>query len=333
MPATREYHSIAEACTDLRQSAGSAVLPLFQQPDWFGLLHRHCLADRQPAIFRAQEDGADAWIFLTASPDGRASALANWYSFDWRPIFIGAPDTATRHRLLDAICRDLLARFRSIDLHPLQDSSDLLASLRRVGWFAVERAMGGRYLLDLGGRDFAAWWADRPGRLRSLVKRKRRKERYGIEIHDRLTDDLWRDYVLVDARSWKGAEEGIEFLRALAARESAAGRLRIGFARDREQAVAAQLWSIDGDTALIHKLGHDAAHDGGSPGTLLSHAMFAQAIDQDGVAHVDYGTGDNGYKADWMERRVPLLQVDAFNPRRPSAWLPAARTAISALVG
>ena len=57
------------------------------------------------------------------------------------------------------------------------------------------------------------------------------------------------------------------------------------------------------------------------------------AIDQDRVDLIDYGTGDNGYKTDWMERRIPLIRIDAFNPRRPSNWLPAARTAISALVG
>ena len=61
--------------------------------------------------------------------------------------------------------------------------------------------------------------------------------------------------------------------------------------------------------------------------------MFAQAIDGDRVDLIDYGTGDNGYKADWMEERIALHRIDAFNPRFASSWLPAARTAISALVG
>ena len=98
-------------------------------------------------------------------------------------------------------------------------------------------------------------------------------------------------------------------------------------------AVATQFWTVERGVALIHKLSHDRAHDGGSPGTLLSHAMFAHAFDTDGVETVDYGTGDNGYKTDWMEERVPLHRIDAFNPRFASSWLPAARTAISALVG
>ena len=97
--------------------------------------------------------------------------------------------------------------------------------------------------------------------------------------------------------------------------------------------MATQYWTVEHGVALIHKLSHDRAHDAGSPGTLLSHAMFAQAIDQDRVDLIDYGTGDNGYKADWMDERIALHRIDAFNPRYASSWLPAARTAISALVG
>ena len=109
--------------------------------------------------------------------------------------------------------------------------------------------------------------------------------------------------------------------------------MRLGFARLDGRAVATQLWTVEHGTALIHKLAHDSTQDEGSPGTLLSHAMFAHAIDQDRVATIDYGTGDNDYKREWMDERIPLHQIDLFNPRRASSWIPAARTCISALVG
>jgi hypothetical protein len=34
-----------------------------------------------------------------------------------------------------------------------------------------------------------------------------------------------------------------------------------------------------------------------------------------------------------MDDRLPRQRIDCFNPRFASSWLPAARTAISALVG
>lgn len=308
---------------------------LFDRIDWFDALHRHCFPDMPVRVLAAGDGAAQVWLFLVAPSPRRLSALANWYSFAWGPICPGVPDDGLKQNLLAMIARHLLANCAQIDLYPMDDSAPVVAALRRAGWLAVQRAMGGRHVLHVDGRSFADYWASRPGRLRNLVRRKSRNSAFTLSIADRLTDNLWRDYVDVLARSWKQAEPetGLDFLHDLACRESAAGTLRLGFARLDGRPVATQFWTVDRGTALIHKLGHDSACDAGSPGTLLSHAMFQQAIDQDHVRLIDYGTGDNGYKTDWMERRVPLYQVDAFNPRFASAWLPAARTAISALVG
>jgi hypothetical protein len=330
----REYHSLDEVQRRLAGRLDRAHMPgLFDRLDWYAALHAHCMADMPLRILTAAEDGREAWLFLTAPSPRHVSALANWYSFSWAPVFIGDPDPAVQLRLLERLARHLLTSCAVIDLYPLEDSAPMMQALRRAGWFAVRRAMGGRHLLPVEGRSFADYWASRPGKLRSLVKRKGRGSPFTLSIARRLTDDLWRDYVDVHDRSWKAAEPGLDFLRDLAERESAAGTLRLGFAQYDGRAVATQLWTVEHGVALIHKLSHDAAHDRASPGTLLSHAMFERAIDGDRVRLIDYGTGDNGYKTDWMEQRIPLHRIDAFNPRFASAWLPAARTAISALVG
>lgn len=336
MPATREYHSLSQvrAAVAGRMDHLHVANP-FLRLDWFEQLHAHCLGKSPVRIFQAMEGDAEAWLFLVQSADRRLSALANWYSFDWAPVFLGDPDAALRERLLQAIARAAMAGTAQIDFYPVSGSAAmLLRAFRSAGWFAVERAMGGRHVLRLNGRDFAAYWAGRPGSLRSLVKRKGRGDPFALSITDRMTDALWADYVDIHGRSWKEPEPALPFLRALADREEAAGALRLGFARQADgRAVAAQIWSIDGGTAYIHKLCHDQTLDRGSPGTLLSHAMFRQAIDADGVSVIDYGTGDNAYKTDWMEQRQTLMRIDCFNPRHGRAWIPAARTAISALVG
>ncbi|MEC3910784.1 GNAT family N-acetyltransferase [Sphingobium sp. CR2-8] len=334
MLASREYQTIEEARRALAGRLDRAHgLALFDRIDWFDALHRHCMADQPIRIVQAQMGDAQAWLFLLSAAPRRASALANWYSFSWAPLFVGAPDPAVQRHLLDSLARHLLATCAQIDLYPLEDATPMLAALRRAGWFAVRRAMGGRHVLHVAGRSFADYWASRPGQLRSLARRKGRGDRFALSVETRLTDHLWRDYVDVHGRSWKPAEPGIAFLRDLAERESAAGTLRLGFARLDGRAVAAQLWTVEDGVALIHKLSHDSSFDHASPGTLLSHRMFRQAIDQDRVRTIDYGTGDNSYKTDWMDLRLPLYRIDAFNPRFASAWLPAARTAISALVG
>ena len=338
MPDAREYRSLTQAREALGGRLDREAAPsLFDGIDWLQSLHLHCFARTPVRILHASEGDAELWLFLLSPQARRACALANWYSFSWNPIFLGIPDMALRQRLLRAAIGLLTPDVAMLDLFPVTAddgmAGELMRAFRGVGWFAVRRAYGGRYDLRLDGRDFATWWAQRPGPLRTLVKRRSRCPRLSISITDRLTDRDWHDYVAVGTRSWKEPEAALPFLRALAVRESDAGALRLGFARLDGVAIAAQLWTIDHGVALIHKLAHDRAHDALSPGTLLSHAMFAHAIDVDRVHAIDYGTGDNGYKADWMDRRRTLYRIDAFNPRFASSWLPAARAAISALVG
>ena len=74
------------------------------------------------------------------------------------------------------------------------------------------------------------------------------------------------------------------FLRALAEQEGAAGTLRLGIAYDAGgRAVAAQFWLVEDGVATIHKLAHREDARAGSPGSLLSQAMFRAAIDDDRV--------------------------------------------------
>jgi hypothetical protein len=332
---TREYSTIADARMALAGQMERAATPsLFNRIDWFESLHSHCFARQPLRALQVIEEEVEAWLFLLSPSPERQSALANWYSFAWSPVYLGNPDAPTQRRLAEVLAAELFKTGRHIDLYPVAENADmLLDAFRRSGWFGVRRPMGGRHLLLVNGRDFATYWADRPSRLRNQVQRKARAGRFTIDIRHEVTDALWNDYVAVHASSWKQPEPGLSFLRALAEREAAAGTLRLGFARLNAQPVATQLWTVENKLALIHKLSHDRAFDGASPGTLLSHAMFAHAIDQDGVQLIDYGTGDNNYKAEWMEQRQTLYRLDFFNPRFASTWLPAARTAISALVG
>jgi CelD/BcsL family acetyltransferase involved in cellulose biosynthesis len=102
--------------------------------------------------------------------------------------------------------------------------------------------------------------------------------------------------------------------------EGAAGRLRLGLASIDGQPVAAQLWTIEDDLAFIHKLAHDPAAAAHSPGTVLTHALFAMAFDEDQVDFIDFGTGDDPYKRDWMELSDVRHRLEAYHPRAVRHW-------------
>jgi len=48
---------------------------------------------------------------------------------------------------------------------------------------------------------------------------------------------------------------------------------------------------------------------------VLTAEMMRSVIDVDGVHTVDYLTGDDGYKKDWMSQRRERRGIVAFNPR------------------
>src|SRR3546814_17225268 len=90
----------------------------------------------------------------------------------------------------------------------------------------------------------------------------------------------------------------------------------MGLARIEGAPVAAQYWTVEDGTAFIHKLAHVEDSLKASPGTLLSAALFRHVIAVDRVARVDFGTGTDAYKRDWLNRHEPLLHIAVFNPSR-----------------
>jgi len=84
--------------------------------------------------------------------------------------------------------------------------------------------------------------------------------------------------------------------------------------------VAAQFWTVENGTAFIHKLAHLESAKPLSPGTTLSAALFRRVIDEDKVALVDFGTGNDGYKRDWMEEVRPRYRLDMLRPGWPGNW-------------
>lgn len=308
----------------------------FIRSAWFEMLSNHCFAEQIVVMARAQIDNASATLPLV-DEDTQLAALANYYSFEYGALFEGADDPAIRFALLKQIAANVRRTHHRVCLYPLIDDNGTAEALRRAfaaaGWIALLTDQNSNYVLDIGKRDFSAYWAKRPGALRSAVKRKSRLGLYEFDMHDCVTDALWQDYTNVYAESWKNAEPWPAMIRSIAQEAANRGVLRLGFAHKAGKAVAVQLWTIEGKTACIHKLAHDSAEDKGSPGTLLSHYMFRHMIDVEKVEHIDYGTGANAYKRDWMERERPMLRLDCFDPRKAAMWLPALKTCISQLVG
>ena len=257
-------------------------------------------------------------------------ALANWYAFRVRPLFTKGADQSV---LLAALAADLAGEAPHIVLEPLPnengETDQMQACFRKAGWMVFREQCNVNHVLPVNGRSFADYLASRPGQLRTTLKRKGGK--VAVELFDHFDADAWAAYETVYAQSWKPEEGSPPFLRRFAEEEGTAGRLRMAVARHEGEPVAAQFWTVEGGTAFIHKLAHTEASKPLSPGTTLSAALFERVIDRDKVTLVDFGTGNDGYKRDWMEVVRPRYRLTMFRPAWPQNWLPIAKIALRRL--
>lgn len=299
----------------------------FARPTWFGLLEQH---GARPLLAVAREGNRAMALPLHADSNGLAP-LTNWYAFTWAPLrTAGAPE----QQYLTAIARHLARRCHRVTFDKLADehllTQPLEVAFRAAGWHVVTEPCDTNHILPVGGRDFATYLAARPGRLRTTLARKAKK--VTVSISGIFDAGEWSAYRDIYADSWKPAEGDPALLEAFARVESAAGRYRLALAWREGCPVAAQFWTVDGTTAYIHKLAHRISARDCSPGTTLTAALLERVIDREGVGLVDFGTGDDGYKADWMEATRPRWRITCLRRKDPRNWPLIARVAGRTLV-
>ena len=297
----------------------------FDRVEWFARLAD---AGLDPFVVQASEAGSSLALLLTRA-NGRLEALGNWYTFVWRPV--GTPSTD----LLVAAARDLRRRTHRLTMWPVPGEGDQAARIvqgfREAGWSVRCELCDHNHVLAVEGRSFAEYWATRPGQMRTTLKRKGKK--VSVDILDRFDPEVWAAYQTIYEESWKPEEGDPELLRRFAEDEGAAGRIRLGIARAEGAPVAAQFWTVENGIAYIHKLAHRESSKPLSAGATLSAALFKRVIDIDKVDLIDFGTGNDRYKRDWMELDRPRYRIDCLDPWQPKAWPALAKRVLAPASG
>ena len=317
------YH---DTVNDLQGLAFAGHGP-FARREWFTLLEN---AGAKPFVALASEGRQAVALALKVNGKGLEN-LTNWYAFTWTELATGH---TARPALLRRIARDLGKHAGRLTLTKLPDedgtASRLENAFRQAGWFVLCERCDSNHVLPVAGRSFADYLATRPGPLRTTLKRKAKKVR--VEILTHFNEDAWQSYQAVYAESWKPEEGDPDLLRRFAEAEGRAGRLRLGIARHEGEIVAAQAWTVEDGVAYIHKLAHLESAKPLSPGTTLTAALFEHVIDRDRVEWVDFGTGDDPYKRDWMEQVRPRYRLTCWRPADARNWLAIGKALLRKLV-
>ncbi len=217
-------------------------------------------------------------------------------------------------------------------LQPMDPASrsfaDLRQALTRAGYWVDHFFCFGNWHLQVSGRSFDAYYTGLPSRLRNSIERGQRQAgqdgRMAYPVQCGTGEGLEpaiADFVQVYNSSWKEPEPNPTFHTGPDTPGRGPGWLRLGVLKLEQRPIAAQLWLVHGTTASIYKLAYAQGFEKFSVGSLLTRAMMRRALDVDRVHEVDYLTGDEPYKRDWMSHRRERWGIAAFHPGTlPGLW-------------
>lgn len=249
-------------------------------------------------------------------------ALGNYYTSLFAPALAEGVQTEELALLLRVVVQ-AHAPLRSLQLAPmapetpgfrLLQSAMALAGLRPFEYFCF-----GNWYLPVAGTA-NSYLAERPGELRNTLRRMGKKftaagGQFEIVSSPDAAPAAAAAFTRVYQLSWKQAEPYEGFIPGLVALCAQQGWLRLGLATVGAQVVAAQLWIVAGNKANIYKLAYDPTFRHLSPGSLLTAHLMRYVIDVDRVLEIDYLSGDDAYKNQWMTHRRARHGLLAFNPR------------------
>lgn len=307
---------------------------LFHTLRWFEHLLRSGIDPAQGLYVAAVHEGGDlpTWLLPLQLRRGAQAAvfglslasLSNYYSSLFGPIGNPARVTLEGCRALVHELRRNVPGGQVIDLQPLDAQAPFVAMLETAfdqsGYHTQRYFCFGNWYLPVLGREWKDIEPQISSRQRNTIRRARKKlddaGPYSLQIHQQPGPELERaiaDYQAIYDRSWKRSEPFLDFVPGLCRWTAEQGRLRLGVVRIGEVPVAAQIWFVHQAKALIFKLAYDEEYKRLSAGSVLTCELMRHVIDTDRVAEVDYLTGDDAYKAEWMSHRRERIGLLAFS--------------------
>jgi hypothetical protein len=238
------------------------------------------------------------------------SSITGWYCLD------AEKDQDLCNLLISSIL--LNNKWNVLELTPLESSSSLVNSMKFMryeylsffrfnNWFCYPPSSYSEYQQTL------------PSKLLNTIKRKSKKLdkltswETKIVCSEQHLDMVFEHYKKIYVSSWKQVEFDFQFIYFVCREAARRGALRLGLLYVDGQPAAAQIWFVHGEVASIFKLAYDVKYQKLSVGSILSKFMFENVIDKDNVRCIDYGMGDESYKADWMNESRARLGIMVFN--------------------
>jgi len=252
------------------------------------------------------------------------NGLSNYYSPYFQPIWNENADVMAVLDTLVYHFKHFNPSWHAMTLAPMDlgcvNNSLLVQVLKNHGLWVRPYFACANWIINLHDSDFSTYFKSRPSKLRNTYHRRRKKleqeHKYVIKVF-RDNEDIEEaisSYEFIYDKSWKQNEPYVNFIPGLIRTCSKDDKLRLGVLYINNKPAASQLWIISGNSAAIYKLAYDPAFKSYSVGTILTMHLAEHVITYDTVSCLDYLTGDDSYKSEWMDTRRELMGLYVINP-------------------
>ncbi len=300
----------------------------FSRP-WFECLTTTALDDDHTMVLACVVDGNRVMAIL---PLMESAGSKTWYSLrhGFTPLYSLLLADDDQERVLSCLAQALSQLpLKGLLLEPVADDDGKINGLKRfleTAGFSCEhifRLYNWTYRLQ--GQSYAEYMAGRPAQLRNTISRKQRKleREHGYKIRLFIGDEVLRgmpDYYVVYNASWKQNEiSNAGFQDCFVEDFSRVGWSRLAILYIKGQPVAAQLWFVRHGKASIYRLAYDKAWRQYSTGSILTSFLMEYVIDTDRVEEIDFLTGNDAYKQDWMSERRERFLLSCVKNKSPAS--------------
>ena len=306
---------------------GGEKSSLFFSRQWFENLVANALEDDQSLLLVSvvAEGSVLAILPLRTQSNGNWHSLCSYYTSLYTLLLSDENQLA----ILDCMAEGLRRLpLQSLQLDPVAEDDPVLNKLQQAmescGFESHRYFRFINWSQRLQGQSYSQYLADRPSRLRNTIARKQRKlqREHDYEIRLYTDNDLEQavtDYNTLYKASWKGGERFIGFVPALVNTMARSGWLRFAILYIDGQPVAGQIWFVVHSKASIFRLAYDETWQRYSPGSILTAYLMEHVIDTDRVESIDFLTGNEHYKQDWMSERRERWGLFFVNKHKPRA--------------
>lgn len=304
-----DWHQLPESANTLFEQAEKSSI-FFSRP-WFENLAAVALDNDSTMILACvqEDDKVLAILPLVKSESDGWNSLKHRYTTHYSLLYGDADQRQVPGCMAEGLAQLPL---KALLLEPVAEDDSNINSLQhsmQARGFSCERMFRFyNWIYTVQGQTYADYMAERPARLRNTISRKQRKleREHGYQIRlfsGEQVPHRMSDYYAVFNASWKPNEQYVGFLDGIVAGFSRQGWSRLAVLYVNDTPVAAQLWFVAHGKASIFRLSYDKAWKAYSPGSILTSFMMEHVIDSCRVEEIDFLTGNDAYKQDWMSER------------------------------